>query len=137
MARAGRTSVANERRRRAHLALVAVVSGVSALAFVLRRFPPEQYGFYPRCRIYEWTGLLCPGCGATRALAALAHGGIAEALQWNGLVVLLLPVLAAWGARAYCRTFSGQETAWPQSQKLGAAVMLAAAGIFMVVRNQN
>jgi hypothetical protein len=134
LARAGRTSVANERRRRAHLALVAVVSGVSALAFVLRRFPPEQYGFYPRCPFHELTGLLCPGCGATRALAALVHGNPAEAMHWNGLVVTLLPLFLVWGAVAYRRAVVGKDAVWPKVPKLGVAALLAISLVFGVIR---
>jgi hypothetical protein len=115
--------------------LAAVVSGISALALAFRRFPPEQYAFYPRCPIYEWTGLLCPGCGATRALAALAHGNLAEALHWNALVTMLLPVLIVWAATAYWRALSGEETIWPKLSSPAVAAMLAAAALFMVVRN--
>ena len=108
---------------------------MSALAFVLRRFPPEQYGFYPRCPFYELTGLLCPGCGATRALAALAHGNLADALHWNALVVMLLPVFVVWGAAAYRRALLGEETTWPKLPNLGVAALLAAAAAFTAIRN--
>ena len=42
----------------------------------------------PRIRLcgYQWlTGHLCPLCGLTRAVFALAKGRISQALAWNAL----------------------------------------------------
>ena len=72
--------------------------GLAAAALVW--FPPDLYGFYPVCPVHAWTGLLCPGCGGTRALAALLRGHLGEALRLNGLVVALLPIALAYGAVA-------------------------------------
>jgi hypothetical protein len=73
---------------------------VAALgAGVLLRFPPALSRFYPRCPVYEIFHLQCPGCGATRALAALLHGRFAEALHLNALFTLLLPFAVAYCAR--------------------------------------
>lgn len=41
------------------------------------------------CPFYKWTGFCCPGCGTGRAVQALFHGHIAEAVSYN----ILLPVL--------------------------------------------
>jgi hypothetical protein len=124
-----------QRRRQAHIALAAVVSATVATAAVLYRFPPETNAFYPQCPFYALTGLLCPGCGATRALAALVHGHVAEAMHWNGLVVLLLPVLALCGAIAYWRAVRGIDTAWPRVSNAMAVALLAVTVLFGVGRN--
>ena len=58
----------------------------------LRIFPPGRYSIYPPCPIHQFTGLLCPGCGATRALAALTHLHFTEAWRLNPLLFLLLPL---------------------------------------------
>ena len=58
----------------------------------LRVFPPDRYPIYPPCPIHLYTGLLCPGCGATRALAALTRFHVAEAWHLNPLLFLLLPL---------------------------------------------
>ena len=50
----------------------------------------------PRCMFHEVTGLYCPGCGATRALHALAHGQIVHALWCNALLVGLALAIPAW-----------------------------------------
>lgn len=75
--------------------LAACLAGI-----MLRLFPPGTSAFYPACPFYRWTGLLCPGCGGTRAVAALAHGHLAEAVRWNGLIVALLAAGAGWFAWA-------------------------------------
>src|SRR5919108_2900402 len=75
-------------------ASVAALAALSA-CIVVFVFPPQQYNFYPVCPIYQWTGLLCPGCGATRALHALLHGELFAALSLNPVVVVLSPFIAA------------------------------------------
>lgn len=69
-----------------------------ALAAILRFFPPSRYAFYPPCPFHTLLGILCPGCGATRALAALLAGRWAEAARQNPLVVALAPALAVGAA---------------------------------------
>lgn len=46
-----------------------------------------------QCTIHQLTGLECPGCGGQRALHLLLHGEILEALRYNALFVLGIPVL--------------------------------------------
>ena len=123
------------RRRQAHLGLAAVVSAIAAMSATLYVFPPETNAFYPQCPFHALTGLLCPGCGATRALAALVHGHLAEAMHWNGLVVLLLPGLALCGAIAYGRAVAGNAVAWPRVSNASAFTLLAVAMFFGIGRN--
>ncbi|MCG8650910.1 MAG: DUF2752 domain-containing protein, partial [Pirellulales bacterium] len=75
-----------------------VVTGV----VVLRRSEPTEQSWYPKCMFHSWTGLHCPGCGATRALHALAHGRLSAAIGFNPLLVLggpVLVVLVVWARR--------------------------------------
>ena len=76
------------------LALFAAVAGV-----VLFCFDPRQYHFYPVCFFHKTTGLLCPGCGALRALHQLLHGHLAAAFHFNPVVIVSLPILALAAAR--------------------------------------
>lgn len=46
----------------------------------------------PECPLHKWTGLLCFGCGGTRAALALLHGDWATSLRCNALLV----PAAAW-----------------------------------------
>lgn len=76
---------------RLQIAAGACVCG-GATAF-LYTFDPHQHGFYPQCLLYNVTGIYCAGCGATRALHALLHGRVLEALHDNALFIAALPVL--------------------------------------------
>ncbi|MCZ2157673.1 MAG: DUF2752 domain-containing protein [Bryobacterales bacterium] len=83
-------SLVSNPRRIAWLLAVLVAAGVG----LLYATPPEQAWFMPACPVHRMTGLLCPGCGTARALHALLHGHIHEALLWNPLLLVLLPGLA-------------------------------------------
>jgi len=50
------------------------------------------------CPFRACTGLDCPGCGATRAIAGLVHGRVITALHYNALVVTLALPLLIWAA---------------------------------------
>ena len=111
--------------------LALATAGASLIVFILRTFPPGQYRFYPVCPIHAFTGLLCPGCGATRALAALLHGHVAEAFHQNALILCLLPFALAYGVGALLRT----DRRWPQLPPALFAVLTLATVVFTVVRN--
>ena len=122
---------------RAQLALAACACG-GATAF-LYAVDPNRHAVYPQCLLYNATGIYCAGCGATRALYALLHGRVLEALHDNALFVAVLP-LVLYVAGSYALA-AWQANAWPQvpadSQKLawrgGLFFLLMIA--FMVVRN--
>lgn len=119
------------RRSTAHLGAALV----AAAAWVLYRFPPASSGFYPRCLFYETFHLDCPGCGGTRAVAALLHGRFAEALHFNPLVVILLPFVLAFLSIAWFRAIRDTEFRWPVVPDLYLKATLAGAIAFTVIRN--
>jgi hypothetical protein len=45
------------------------------------------------CLFYQLSGMLCPACGATRAMIHLFNGNILLALKSNALAVFILPLL--------------------------------------------
>jgi hypothetical protein len=65
-----------------------LVIGVGAILFFI---DPMRMGIFPPCPLHRYTGLWCPGCGATRALHQLVHGHLAEAFRFNPLAILALP----------------------------------------------
>lgn len=80
----------------------ALVGGVAAV-LLLR---PVGSGFGLPCPIHSLTGLYCPGCGASRALASLLRLEVYEAFRWNPLLVLLLPFALfylVWGSASWVR----------------------------------
>jgi hypothetical protein len=102
------------------VACAAIVLSVAALALV-SAFPPSQFNFYPKCMMYQWTGLHCPGCGGTRAVHELSQGRFLEAIRMNALVILFLPVLIAalvWqyiahgSKKPFFQLVTGPKSAW-------------------------
>ncbi|HWZ52638.1 MAG TPA: DUF2752 domain-containing protein [Granulicella sp.] len=117
-----------------------LAAGVSTL---LLRFPPDRYSFYPQCPIHAYLHLQCPGCGATRALAALLRGRLADAFHLNALLVaVVLPAATIYAAACLLQlrrsaefrllfqwpTLPGSPLAWTST-----AIALALA--FAVARN--
>lgn len=108
--------------------------GLAAAALLLFHERPAGQFFYPRCSFHQMTGLLCPGCGGTRAAHALLHGRVTEALRSNAAAVVGLPLLLgalAWRRRA-CR-----RRGLPPDGLPGAWVWGMAGGLllFGIVRN--
>lgn len=70
----------------------------AAVCVILLFVPPDgpHSKWLPKCMVYRWTGLYCPGCGVTRALSSLLHGDLKASLHNNlllipgGLTVFLL-----------------------------------------------
>jgi hypothetical protein len=79
------------------------------LTMVVR--PPDEPAFI-LCPFRAVTGLLCPGCGMTRAFCALGHGEFRRALHFNALSPLLyLSLIVVWiGAAASAFNFPKVRT---------------------------
>src|SRR5688572_21194322 len=75
---------------------VLAAGGLLAVAVV----PPADSPYLPKCQFHQLTGLHCPGCGMTRALHAALNGHFAQALAYNPLAPLLLPVIGIAVLRA-------------------------------------
>jgi hypothetical protein len=108
---------------------------IAFAAFILLRFPPEQYGFYPRCPVYSLLHLECPGCGTTRAIAALLRGHFTEALRLNALATSLFPPATIYAAICYRRYLRGDSLQWPQLPQAAVYAWLTVAAIFTILRN--
>jgi uncharacterized protein (DUF983 family) len=133
-------SLAAPRRRRAQTGLAAAFLFAGAGAVLLLRFPPEQYSFYPRCPIRTYLHLQCPGCGATRALAALLHGRVTDAFQLNALFIAgVLPAATAFAGLCLIRLVGRTEFRWPAPHPRWANALiyssLALAVAFAILRN--
>ena len=124
-----------------HIDTVTIARAVAPLvivtfaATILLLFPPAQYSFYPQCPIFEYLHLECPGCGTTRALAALLHGRLAEAFHFNALVILWLPAAAAYALLCHYRFLKGRPLRWPQTPPVAMYTACAVAVLFTIARN--
>ncbi len=67
--------------------------GLAALCALTYFFNPSTDKFFPPCPTNAVTDLYCPGCGTLRALHALTHGNIEEAISQNLMAVIFLPLL--------------------------------------------
>jgi len=121
----------NRRRSIAAVALVAALSAVAVLAIA----SPAAARFYPACPIHRYLGVLCPGCGATRAVAALLHGHLRQALRLNALFVLLLPAALAFVAETLRRAVRPGPFRWPEPPAAALYATLVAAAVFTLARN--
>ena len=119
------------RRWTANLAVIAMIMA----GYLLLRFPPSASSFYPRCPVFAWLHLLCPGCGGTRALAELLHGRVAEAIHWNAMVVILLPFAVIFFAMSYWRAVHEVAFRWPSIPNRLLTAGLVVTGLFTITRN--
>jgi hypothetical protein len=110
-------------------------AGASAFIFAV---DPSHHAVYPQCILYNATGIYCAGCGATRAVYALLHGRLLDALHDNALFIaglpLLLYVVGSYALNAWHRN------AWPEIYVDGRAWrtiigILLLMITFMVLRN--
>jgi Protein of unknown function (DUF2752) len=87
--------VEDDRRVEIRSKAAILLAGAAAAAAVLRFFPPGEYPIYPFCLWHTITGWRCPGCGTTRAVAALLAGRWSDAVHHNALAVAFAPVMGA------------------------------------------
>ncbi|HIG11797.1 MAG: DUF2752 domain-containing protein [bacterium] len=97
----------------------------------------EQLGLAP-CRLMQWSGVPCPGCGVTTALTLAVQGHPSQAffVQPFGLLCAFgLPFLALWAIRVHRRgadlyeVISRQRACWVKS----ILVLMGAAWIYKLV----
>ena len=74
-------------------ALALVYAGLLGLAAIIALVEPRGDWFYPKCLFHSWTGLHCPGCGATRAVHQALNGRFLDAARMNLLLALAAPWL--------------------------------------------
>ncbi len=66
----------------------AILTLLSLGLWMVYHYNPETTAWFPKCLLYQATGLHCPGCGTARAIFALLHGDIIASLRNQ---ILLLP----------------------------------------------
>lgn len=90
--------------------------GTTVLTLALLYFflDARQGGIFPHCPFHSLTGLFCPGCGSQRAISALLHREVVQALSFNFLFVLSLPLVIYSSVVAFANSF----TDTPMQQKI-------------------
>jgi hypothetical protein len=116
--------------------LLLAAAGTVAAVYLVARVPPTDESFYPRCMLHSLTGLHCPGCGTTRAVHAFLNGNITQALAYNALAFVLVPVLVWSLAKAFLTwNLSAPEKPRTQAARVLLWVFVAAVIAFGVLRN--
>ena len=67
--------------------------GFALVLWVVLLIPPSQHSFYPKCMLHSTTGLHCPGCGMTRSLHSFLNGDFEQAIAYNLLAPIVIPIL--------------------------------------------
>ena len=84
-----------QQNRKIRIALVFCAGAVCAVgAFYLYHHNPYSYPL--PCIFHLLTGLYCPGCGAGRACYSLLHLRFKDALSYNPLMTLLIPLICLY-----------------------------------------
>lgn len=118
---------------------LAVLAGVSGLSVaVAAGLVNPTTSTLPQCPVHALSGLSCPGCGATRALHAIAGGDVVQALNHNAFFVVAVALLT-WSWVVYVvRAFAPNTHLKIKSpftyHKLWWVGALA-IGVFTVTRN--
>jgi hypothetical protein len=122
---------------RAQIALACCAcAGATAFLYLV---DPHRHAVYPQCLLYNTTGFYCAGCGATRALYALLHGRVIEALHDNLLFIGALPLIAFVTGSYFLAAW--RRNAWPEtvidSRQLTrrAVGLVALLLVFSILRN--
>jgi hypothetical protein len=109
---------------------------LAGAVYFIAATPPTPDSLYPKCTLYQATGLHCPGCGAGRAAHAALNGRFAQAFAYNPIAVVLLPAVAVVVLVRVARWALGRP---PRDGYLlsGRTILVLAAGLllFMVLRN--
>ena len=117
------------RRRNLLLAGIGVLAGVAVYSVL------SSYGMGIPCLFHRVTGLLCPGCGNTRAALALMRFQFRKAFSYNPMFLpefLYILKVLFFCSRSYLK--GGSFTYKPRRQ-WPDILLLAAVVIWGVVRN--
>jgi hypothetical protein len=96
--------------KREYLSLISLI-GLILIPVVLFIIPFEWLKDQHSICLYKlFTGHECYGCGITRAILSAIHFKFAEAIGYNKLVIIVLPILTFIWAKKILNLWSGKLT---------------------------
>ncbi len=113
--------------------LTAAAIGVGCLYVGLNN--PETKQILPPCGFYLTTGFYCPGCGMTRALHSFLHGDILRAIQFNAVLVAVIPFLMYFYVWWMTWAFTGKELPKIKASKQMTWAIVGLVVLVVVGRN--
>lgn len=76
-------------------AVIAIVAVALVSAYFI--FDPAKSLWAPKCLFHVVTGWSCPGCGSQRAIHAFLHLHFIDAVRYNALLVIFIPIILGLG----------------------------------------
>ena len=121
-------------KNRIFITLAAAFFAAAALIYLY--FTGEGEGAGIPCVFYQMTGFYCSGCGASRALRSILHYDFYQALRYNAIFSLALPLLAAYfGALIISYIRFGKDRISEKIPMKIVWVLIAAAIVYGILRN--
>jgi hypothetical protein len=117
--------------------------GIAALWFgfaiaagvVLYLVDPASSRLFPECPFRALTGLLCPGCGTTRALHQLMHGELAAAIRLNPMLLVVVPIFGYSAISGFNLVARGVPLPRPRIPAIWIWALLTGIMGFWLLRN--
>jgi hypothetical protein len=114
---------------------VALVAPLALTLLYVYYDPRGVNPYFPGCYFKEWTGLSCPGCGATRSLYSLLHLDLMQALAYNPFFVLILPYLLFGLAEMLYTVWTGKRPRGARAPRWTTKFLLIVIFAYWILRN--
>lgn len=95
----------------------------------------DMFGVYVHCIFRKITHLYCPGCGITRMLAAILTGDFYQALRYNPLICILLPLVIVYLVDYLINQARGQKSLLVRTPNWVWILMIVVLVIYGIMRN--
>lgn len=124
-----------ERKLELFLVLFFVLIIVAVLIYVQYPYTVSQLTGYTGCSVYETFDIKCPTCRGTRAVSALMDGRLFDALQYNALVIVTIPIVLYYGIRTSVFILKGNSMEELRINTKFIWFWLVVIILFTVIRN--
>ena len=91
--------------------------------------------FFPKCLVYKYLHIKCPGCGSQRTIYYLLNGEWLEACKMNILVVLAIPYLFVIFCCKMAKTKFSQKVLNVLYGYYASLTILVLVIVFTILRN--
>ncbi len=95
----------------------------------------DMLGVYVPCIFRKITHLYCPGCGTTRMLAAILTGDFYQALRYNPLICILLPLAIVYLVDYLINQARGRKSLLVRTPNWFWISMIVVLVIYGIMRN--
>jgi hypothetical protein len=96
---------------------------------------PAKSVLFPKCPLYVWTGLYCPGCGSQRAIHSFLHFRFLEVMHYNFLLYPAGAFILYHVSRPFIRKVSGVDLPDFLYRPKTPWIILIIVVVFWILRN--